>query len=64
VNNLNRPRPEAWREGSLFPFIEECWSNSVAVVANKNIIANRLSAVDQIFEDHLHLKPSSFGRLQ
>jgi hypothetical protein len=60
LNNLNRPRPEAWCKGSLFSFIEECWSNSVAVVANKNIIANRLSAIDQIFEDtHLHLKPSS-----
>lgn len=64
MNNLGRPRPEAWQQSSLFQFIEECWSNSVAVVANKNIIATQLTAIDQIFEDvHQHLKPNGTAQL-
>lgn len=59
MNNLNRPRPDLWARGSLFPFIEDCWGNSVAVVGNKNVIARRLTAIDDIFEEvHQILKPS------
>ena len=41
-DNLKRPRPAAWGQGSLFPFIEDCWGNSIATAGNKNIIASRL----------------------
>lgn len=64
MNNLDRPRPLEWQEGSLFPFIEECWSNSVGVVGNQNIIAHHLTSVDAIFEEaHKHLKPSNIAQL-
>jgi len=64
MNNLNRPRPDLWSHGSLFPFIEECWSNSVAVVGNKNVIAQRLTAIDSIFDEiHPILKPSRVAQL-
>lgn len=64
MNNLSRPRPEMWNQGFLFPFIEECWSNSVGVVGNNNIIANRLTAVDAVFqENHEKLKPSGWTQL-
>jgi hypothetical protein len=64
MNNLNRPRPELWSQGSLFPFIEDCWSNSVAVVGNKKVIARRLTTIDAIFEEiHQNLKPSSMAQL-
>lgn len=64
VNNLNLPRPDAWTQGSLFAFIEDCWSNAVAAVANKNIIAYRLTEIDAIFEEaHRHLKPSDVSQI-
>jgi hypothetical protein len=64
MNNLNRPRPDLWERGSLFPFIEDCWGNSVAVVGNKNVIAQRLTAIDEIFEEvHRILKPSGAAQL-
>src|SRR5258705_4542991 len=64
MNNLTRPRPEVWTQGSLFPFIEDCWSNSVAVAGNKNIIARRLTMIDAIFDEvHQNLKPSSAEQL-
>jgi hypothetical protein len=49
TNNLARPRPDEWRRGDLFSFIEECWSNSVAIVGNNNVVAARLTAIDEIF---------------
>jgi hypothetical protein len=59
-NNLNRPRPDEWKRGDLFPFIEECWSNSVAVVARNNVVAARFTAIDVIFaEAQQNLKPAS-----
>jgi hypothetical protein len=62
-NNLSLPRPELWNR-SLFQYIEECWCNSIAVVGNKNIIAQRLAAVDDIFEEiHPILKPSTTAQL-
>jgi hypothetical protein len=64
MNNLDRPRPDTWDQGSLFPFIEECWSNSVAVVGNKNVAAARLTAIDAIFEEtHRNLKPSTMAQV-
>jgi len=64
MNNLNRPRPELWGLGSLFPFIEDCWSNSIAAVGNKTDIARRLTTIDAIFEEiHRNLKPSSMAQL-
>jgi hypothetical protein len=62
-NNLNRPRPDLW-DRSLFQYVEDCWSNSLAVVGNKNVVAQRLAAIDDIFEDiHPILKPSSTAQL-
>jgi hypothetical protein len=64
MSNLDRPRPEEWVRGSLFSFIEECWNNSVAVVANKNVTAHQLTAIDAIFEEvHKNLKPSAVIQL-
>ena len=64
MNNLKRPRPEVWGQGALFPFIEECWSNSVGVVGNNNVVASRLTAIDSIFEEtHQNLKPTSWTQL-
>ena len=64
MNNLDRPRPEEWCKGSLFPFIEDCWSNSVAVVGNKNVIASRLAAIDAVFdESRQNLKLSDMSQL-
>lgn len=48
---FKRPRPAAWGQGSLFPFIEDCWGNSIATVGNKNIIASRLTAINEIFDE-------------
>jgi hypothetical protein len=63
-NNLSRPRPAEWTRGDLFPFIEECWSNSVGIVGNKNVVAARLTAVDNIFaEAHQNLAPSKQEQL-
>jgi hypothetical protein len=63
-NNLNRPRPTEWTRGELFPFIEECWSNSLAIAANKNVFAARLTAIDNIFaEAQQNLKPSSHAEV-
>ena len=46
------------------PFIEECWSNSVGVVGNSNIIASRLSAINSIFQEtHQNLKPTRWTQL-
>jgi hypothetical protein len=64
MNNLSLPRPEAWRQGALFPFIEECWSNTVGVVGNNNIVASRLTAIDAIFEEtHHNLKPAKWTQI-
>jgi hypothetical protein len=64
MNNLNRPRPEDWLKGSLFSFIEECWSNSVAVIGNKNVTGARLAAIDAVFDEaHRNLKPSDITQL-
>jgi hypothetical protein len=64
ANNLARPRPDEWRRGDLFPFIEECWSNSVAVVGNNNVVAARLTAIDDIFfAAHNGLKPANETQL-
>ncbi len=63
-NNLVRPRPAEWQRGDLFPFIEECWSNSVAIVGNNNVVAARLTAIDSIFFDvHHNLKPTNETQL-
>jgi hypothetical protein len=63
-NNLHKVRPEQWTQGSLFPFIEECWSNSIAVVGNHNVVAARLSAVDSIFQEtHQTLKPTHWSQI-
>jgi hypothetical protein len=63
-NNLSRPRPSEWTRGDLFPFIEECWSNTVGIVGNKNVVAARLTAIDNIFaETHQNLAPSKQEQL-
>jgi hypothetical protein len=51
TSNLERPRPEVWQGRPLFTFIEDCWNNSIAVAGNKNVIAQRLANVDEIFGD-------------
>jgi hypothetical protein len=64
MNNLAHPRPEMWGKGKLYKFIEECWSNSIATVGHKNIIARRLAAIDDIFEElHHDFKPSTINQL-
>jgi hypothetical protein len=64
VDNLSVPRPEAWTKGFLYPFIEQCWSNSIAVVGNKNVIGSRLTAIDNIFEHaHQNVKPNSMAQV-
>jgi hypothetical protein len=64
VDNLSVPRPEAWTTGFLYTFIEQCWSNSIAVVGNKNVIASRLTAIDNIFEHaHQNLRPNSMAEV-
>ena len=45
--------PEAWTKGSLYPFIEQCWSNSIAVVGNKNVIARKAASVTSIIYSSL-----------
>jgi hypothetical protein len=61
MNNLKRTRPDEWQRGFLFPFIEECWSNSVAVVGNNNVIAARLTAIDALFQEtHQGIKPATW----
>ena len=63
-NNLARPRPAEWQRGDLFPFIEEAWSNSIGIVANKNVVAARLTAIDEIFfAIHHDLKPANEAQL-
>jgi hypothetical protein len=64
TNNLARPRPDEWCRGDLFPFIEDCWSNSVGIVGNNNVVAARLTAIDEIFlEVHHGLKPTDEAQL-
>ncbi|WP_142251908.1 hypothetical protein [Bradyrhizobium sp. UNPF46] len=65
TNNLNRARPDEWHRGDLFPFIEECWSNSLAVVGNKNVVAARLTAIDDIFGEVVRqgLKPTKTAEI-
>jgi hypothetical protein len=64
TNNLARRRPDEWRRGDLFPFIEECWSNSVGIVGNNNVVAARLTAIDEIFfAVHHGLKPTNEAQL-
>src|SRR5438067_1257209 len=59
-SNLDKKRPPRWQEGKLFPFIEDCWNNSLAVVANYNIPAGRLSNIDALFDEvHNKLAPKS-----
>jgi hypothetical protein len=64
-NNFDRARPDEWRRGDLFPFIEECWSNSLAVVGNNNVVAARLTAIDGIFNEALQrgIKPTNAGEV-
>ncbi|MGA2999900.1 hypothetical protein [Bradyrhizobium sp.] len=63
-NNLARARPDEWLRGDLFPFIEECWSNSVALVALNNVVAARLTAIDEIFHSvHGAFKPKDETQL-
>jgi hypothetical protein len=63
-NNLARPRPDEWQRGDLFPFIEEAWSNSVGIVGNSNVVAARLTAIDEIFfAVHNGLKPANEAQL-
>lgn len=63
-SNLKKPRPHVWRESALFNFIEECWNNSLASVANKNVTARRLSDLDAIFLDfHMDMKPETTDQL-
>jgi hypothetical protein len=64
VSNLERPRPEVWRDGTLFQFIEDAWNNAIATVGNKNVIAARLTAIDAIFEDIQNcLKPATINQI-
>lgn len=64
ANNLAQPRPDEWRRGDLFPFIEECWSNSVAIVGNNNVVAARLTAIDEIFfAVHHDFRPANEAQL-
>jgi hypothetical protein len=63
-NNLARPRPDEWQRGDLFPFIEDAWSNSVGIVGNNNVVAARLTAIDEIFfAVHNGLKPANEAQL-
>jgi hypothetical protein len=64
VPNIEKPRPDVWRGRPLYEFIEDCWNNSIAVAGNKNVIANRLALVDQVFEDfHKAIKPRDISQL-
>jgi hypothetical protein len=64
ANNLARPRPAEWQRGDLYAFIEEAWSNSVGVVGNNNVVAARLTAIDEIFfAAHHDLKPANEAQL-
>lgn len=64
TSNLDKPRPDEWRRGQLFPFIEECWNNSIAVVGNKNVVAAQLTAVDSIFSElESVIRPTSQSQL-
>jgi hypothetical protein len=63
MQNLEKQRPDAWRDSQLFSFIEDAWNNSLATVGNKNIIAQRLTAIDGIFQDVHSLKLTSMNEL-
>jgi hypothetical protein len=64
TSNLERSRPDAWQHGLLFPFIEDCWNNTLATVAKKSLIASRLTAVDAIFDElHSNLKVGKIDQL-
>jgi hypothetical protein len=63
-SNLNQRRPHHWNEGHLFPFIEACWSNSIACFGNKTLFCQRLSAIDGLFEEiHKDFKPERIEQL-
>ena len=58
-NNLARPRPDQRLRGDPFHFIEECWSNSIAFVALKDVVAAQLTGIEIFFVIHNTFKPTN-----
>jgi len=58
ASNLEKDRPDVWKAHQLFGFVEDCWNNTLAVAANKNVVSCRLANIDRVFDDfHRSLKP-------
>lgn len=56
LNNLHKPRPINWNRSILYKYIEKCWSNFIAFVAQdiENNSSN-INLIDSIFYDLVKL---------
>ena len=49
MNNLDKQRPDGWRDASLFSFVEDSWSNALATFHAMPEQARRLELIDSMF---------------
>lgn len=49
MNNLDKQRPDGWRDASLFSFVEESWSNALATFHAMPGQVERLELIDRMF---------------
>ena len=49
MNNLDKQRPDGWRNASLFSFVEDSWSNALATFHAMPEHVGRLELIDSMF---------------
>jgi hypothetical protein len=49
MNNLDKERPNGWRDAHLFSFVEESWSNALATFHAMHEQAEHLELIDSMF---------------
>jgi hypothetical protein len=49
MNNLDKQRPDGWRNTSLFSFVEDSWSNALATFHAMPEQVRRLELIDSMF---------------
>jgi hypothetical protein len=49
MNNLDKQRPDGWRDAPLFSFVEDSWSNALATFHAMPEQARRLELIDSMF---------------
>lgn len=51
MNNLDKQRPDGWRDASLFSFVEQSWSNALATFQAMPDQIRRVELIDSMFTE-------------